>query len=418
MTAEVAIMNKLGMSLAADSAITSGRDGVQKVYNSANKLFSISSAHSVGIMVYGAASFMEVPWDVIIKSYRDYVGEKKLRYLSSYMEDFLAFIKQDGRFNIKDMEEVIIYRSYFDVMKRLIKDVEEEMEEERRQGKELTNKDATRVLDKHIDKTQKMFEKKEEIYIEMQLDDFKNDFKNVIEEVNDEFISYEIPENISEKLAKLAFVAIQKDHFSAGSTGLVIAGFGEEEIFPQLLNYRLEGFVFGQLKYKKVLEKKISYSNGRDSGTASITPFAQREMVDSFMGGIEPNMEDAVLGIVHKVLSTYHQQLEDYLQLSLTKDQVSKMEKMGNDVYESIEDAVDEYRQTNYISPLLGIVRSLPKEELADMAEALVNLTSFKRRVSRATESVGPPVDVAVITKGDGFVWVKRKNYIDPVLNN
>ncbi|WP_404457726.1 hypothetical protein [Oceanobacillus kapialis] len=418
MTAEVAIMNKLGMSLAADSAITSGRDGVQKVYNSANKLFSISSAHSVGIMVYGAASFMEVPWDVIIKSYRDYVGEKKLRYLSSYMEDFLAFIKQDGRFNIKDMEEVIIYRSYFDVLKRLIKDVEEEMEEERQQGKELTNKDATRVLDKHIEKAQKMYEKKQEIYIEMQLDDFKKEFKTVIQEVNDEFISYEIPESISEKLAKLAFEAIQKDHFSAGSTGLVIAGFGEEEIFPQLLNYRLEGFVFGQLKYKKVLEKKISYSNGRDSGTASITPFAQREMVDSFMGGIEPNMEDAILGIVHKVLSTYHQQLEDYLQLSLTKDQVSKMEKMGNDVYESIEDAVDEYRQTNYISPLLGIVRSLPKEELADMAEALVNLTSFKRRVSRATESVGPPVDVAVITKGDGFVWVKRKNYIDPVLNN
>ncbi|MFP3471815.1 hypothetical protein R0J90_17360, partial [Micrococcus sp. SIMBA_144] len=49
----------------------------------------------------------------------------------------------------------------------------------------------------------------------------------------------------------------------------------------------------------------------------------------------------------------------------------------------------ERHRQSNYIAPLLGIVRSLPKEELADMAEALVNLTSFKRRVSRATESVG-----------------------------
>ncbi|WP_042225278.1 hypothetical protein [Oceanobacillus manasiensis] len=418
MTAEVAIMNKLGMSLAADSAITSGRDGVQKVYNSANKLFSISNDHSVGIMVYGAASFMEVPWDVIIKSYRDYVGDKKLRYLSSYMEDFIAFIKQDGRFNVKEMEEVIIYRSYSDNLKRLIKTVEEELEEERQQGNEVTDDDATRLLANQIDKVKKEYEEKEEIYIDMDLDIFKQEFHKVIQEVNDDFISYNIPDHIREKLSRFVFEVVRKDYFSLGSTGLVIAGFGEEEIFPQLLNYRLEGFVFGQLKYKKVLEKKISYSNSKDSGTAAITPFAQREMVDSFMGGIEPNMEDAILGIVHKVLSTYHQQVENYLQLSLTEEQVSKMEKMGNDVYESIEDAVDEYRQSNYITPLLGIVRSLPKEELADMAEALVNLTSFKRRVSRATESVGPPVDVAVITKGDGFVWVKRKNYIDPVLNN
>ena len=26
---------------------------------------------------------------------------------------------------------------------------------------------------------------------------------------------------------------------------------------------------------------------------------------------------------------------------------------------------------------------------------------------------VGGPVDVAVISKGDGFVWIRRKNYFD-----
>ena len=90
---------------------------------------------------------------------------------------------------------------------------------------------------------------------------------------------------------------------------------------------------------------------------------------------------------------------------------------MGKEVYESMEEAVKEYQQTNYVEPLLGVVRSLPKEELADMAETLVNLTSFKRRVTRATESVGPPIDVAIITKGDGFVWMKRKNYVNAEIN-
>jgi hypothetical protein len=59
----------------------------------------------------------------------------------------------------------------------------------------------------------------------------------------------------------------------------------------------------------------------------------------------------------------------------------------------------------------------LPKSELAAMAEALVNLTSFKRKVSMELETVGGPIDVAVISKGDGFIWVKRKHYFTKEMN-
>lgn len=54
---------------------------------------------------------------------------------------------------------------------------------------------------------------------------------------------------------------------------------------------------------------------------------------------------------------------------------------------------------------------SLPKDELANLAESLVSLTSLQRRVSREIETVGGAIDVAVISKGDGFVWIKRKHY-------
>jgi len=46
-----------------------------------------------------------------------------------------------------------------------------------------------------------------------------------------------------------------------------------------------------------------------------------------------------------------------------------------------------------------------------------VNLTSFKRRISLQAETVGGPIDVAVISKGDGFIWIKRKHYFKPELN-
>jgi len=63
-------------------------------------------------------------------------------------------------------------------------------------------------------------------------------------------------------------------------------------------------------------------------------------------------------------------------------------------------------------------VAVLPKDLLAEGAESLVTLTSFKRRMSRpSAETVGGPMDVAVISRGDGFVWIKRKHYFRPELN-
>ena len=70
MTAEIAIMNKEAIALAADSAVTMDQERGQKIFTSANKLFALSKYYPVGIMVYGSASFMGVPWESIIKVYR------------------------------------------------------------------------------------------------------------------------------------------------------------------------------------------------------------------------------------------------------------------------------------------------------------------------------------------------------------
>jgi len=51
------------------------------------------------------------------------------------------------------------------------------------------------------------------------------------------------------------------------------------------------------------------------------------------------------------------------------------------------------------------------------MAENLVSITSIEKKMSLDIESVGGPIDVAVISKGDGFIWYKRKHYFDKEYN-
>ncbi|MBR7553658.1 hypothetical protein ACFFJI_03460 [Allobacillus sp. GCM10007491] len=414
MTAEVSIMNKHGMSMAADSAITSGFDGVPKVYNSANKLFPLSKEHPIGFMVYGSASFMEIPWEVIIKSYRDYLGNKHFNNVQDYFDDLMDFLRQDSRFKNEELEDIIVYRTFSDLLKQMIRRVETEIEED---GDETDDERKVRkLLEKEVDRQTKAF-LTEEALLEIDYKSFEATFFDTIQEIKDEYIEFETSKTFSKKLCRLAFESVKNDFFSRGSTGFVIAGYGEEEIFPHLLNYRLEGFVLGTLKYKLLKERKIDYRQNKQDGTAVIEAFAQREMVDSFMVGIEPHMEETMFGIIDRVLSEYPEQIQRHLGIDLDEKQVSNLKEMGNELYHSIKDALDDYQKRNYLQPLLGIVRSLPKDELANMAETLMNLTSFKRKLTRATESVGPPIDVAVISKGDGFVWVKRKSYFNKELN-
>ena len=91
MTTEIAIMNKSAVALAADSAVTIALTGTQgrehKIFNSANKLFALSKYCPVGIMVYGNASLMGIPWETIIKVYRRNLGDRKFDSLKGQNEN-------------------------------------------------------------------------------------------------------------------------------------------------------------------------------------------------------------------------------------------------------------------------------------------------------------------------------------------
>jgi hypothetical protein len=100
------------------------------------------------------------------------------------------------------------------------------------------------------------------------------------------------------------------------------------------------------------------------------------------------------------------------------QDLTSKLKTAGQNILQEFRNHLASYQRKQYIDPVINAVAVLPKDMLAEVAESLVNLTSFKRRISmNSAETVGGPIDVAVISRGDGFVWIKRKHYFRPELN-
>src|SRR5262245_20254388 len=104
MTAEVAVMNKLAVALAADSAVTVRGRTQPKIYDTVNKLFALSKYHPVGVMVYGGAEFMGIPWESIIKVYRSTLRKRHFPSLNEYATHFLTFLEDDRTFITPSIE--------------------------------------------------------------------------------------------------------------------------------------------------------------------------------------------------------------------------------------------------------------------------------------------------------------------------
>lgn len=215
-------------------------------------------------------------------------------------------------------------------------------------------------------------------------------------------------------------LAILRDLYWYGESGIVIAGFGDEEFCPSLCCHTLDSIIGGRLRVLENLEKRSRISNVGMS--ASIVAFAQSEMVSLFMNGIDDDYADFVNSFTSQAFTTGYPDtisttLDKYLGENEKKVVLQKIRDIGKELSSKLGTAIRQYAKFAHSDPIVEIVNHLPKEELAAMAEALVNLTSFKRHVTRQAETVGGPIDVAVISRGDGFVWIKRKHYFSQQLN-
>ncbi len=62
-------------------------------------------------------------------------------------------------------------------------------------------------------------------------------------------------------------------------------------------------------------------------------------------------------------------------------------------------------------------VDAMPVQDAIDLAQFLVELAINASRFWPGVQTIGGPVEIAAITKHEGFKWVKRKHYYTPNLN-
>jgi hypothetical protein len=63
------------------------------------------------------------------------------------------------------------------------------------------------------------------------------------------------------------------------------------------------------------------------------------------------------------------------------------------------------------------VIPAMPLQDAIDLGEFLVDLTIKFSRFKPGAPTVGGPIDIASISKHEGFRWIRRKYYFDRLLN-
>jgi hypothetical protein len=419
LTSEIAVINRAAIALATDSAVTIEESKETKVYNSVNKLFTLSKYHPVGIMIYGNATFMGIPWETIIKVYRQQLGKKKFAKLADYVTDFFQYIVT----NVPAITPAV-QAAYLDYrLMALFELLKPEIDAKyqpwlRGLGREPTDAEKQAAVEGIIDKIRvAIFASTKFVdgFDAAFLDQFHAAHAGRVDAaLAKHFAGVPLNDNGRNQLRSMVDAMVAKNWFGPWYSGLVFAGFGDTEIMPVLQGFAVDSMLDGKLKRLQRDDRNM------ETGSPDVFTFAQNSNSLMFLHGIDPNLRKVIGGVMEGIVAEVPAQLLALVPGLSQADReaaLAKMNELAPELLARISKKIDRYQLDQHVKPMTRVLQSLPKEEMAEMAEALVHISSMKRRFSMGVESVGGPIDVAVISKGDGFIWIKRKHYFDQSLN-
>ncbi|KLN61537.1 hypothetical protein WH96_03940 [Kiloniella spongiae] len=425
MTSEVIVMNKSAIAIAADSAstVSNGDPSLTgaRYFKGTNKIFELSNIDPVGIMIYNAAEINDIPWELLIKAYRKNLSTKNFNTLAEYCEDFFNYINNfDELFQDHEMKEYL-FNEIINVAVFLATNITKNPE-----YIDASTEDRPSVILKIISKDLEIIKEHPlpnyftDQDVEQAMVEFKDRLTQGLQESLEDAAKQgdtslsALLDSINE-LDNFSILSISTffKHYSyfkeQSSTGLVFMGFGQSESFPSYYEKHCLGYVFNRF----IIVDKEYFNITRNKG-ATIAAFAQDSMVNTFVLGISAETSQAYTNFFKQEITEFAQSLVAEMERELPENILDLLEHSHQKYIKHTRSLAFEMN----FSPLRDVIKFLPIKEMAHLAETMISLQSLKEKFTSPTETVSGPVDVAIITKNEGLVWLNRKHFFDLELNS
>ena len=427
MTCQVVLLNAWGIGLASDSAVTSGN----RVSNGSEKIFAVPEPHKLAILTSSRAKVMGFPWESILSAW----SESLTKPLASIEEYWLSLEKwlcnsitsttsvTDAEFGY--LEDVIYWKLFNDLYDNVwhpiiyphfssnLKPEDLAFIDEGEIWTEEFKAKQTKVLTKEIikesiDIIQQLESRRvtthdpatginagqSRVWLERYFDTYPSRFnKTFFEELLSNFPS--IP-GLEEKLTSLAVSYLTNPNWA--STMLCLVGFGAEDLLPSALEVEILGFVGG-------VRLGGAFSSMTSVSSSGHLFYGQKDALNSLVLGQDSILMDATAK-QNEAISKFRSQLQENDDEAVTQ---------LREVFEStlaqanIENEVISVGREQRLLPFQKAVQMSPVRDLAEFASTLVGVQSARAAFSQDNPTVGGPIDVATITRHEGFQWLRKK---------
>ncbi|AZW14917.1 hypothetical protein CS344_23865 [Bordetella bronchiseptica] len=417
MTCEVAVLNKYAVVIAADSAVTyTNGNGEPRYSKGGNKIFQLSHHDPIGLMIYDSGQFLGVPWEIVIKDFRNELGRTSFDTVNEYASHFLEYVRSNEFFfpPAQRAEEFASLVSRLSI-KFIVEAVKEHSVLGDAGSETEQRKQAWDIYESNVRST-----------LPAIADDLSAELPGLIEGARTG-LREEMGKTLSaidaaghakvcdflspEDLIGFAVETATRDYATHSSnTGLVFCGFGRNEHFPALVEHQFSGFVGSRMVSKEGESAKIDRN-----APSEILQFATTSMVDVFTKGYGFDTWLAVGKAFRSQAPELIAKVEAAVGAKLTGPQLDQLLEESYAAF--TRDWTVPLLNSNYVN-LRSNIGTLPIDEMVHLAETMIVLESLKEKVTSPSQSVGGPVDIAAITRAEGLVWIKRKEYFSTAKNS
>ena len=424
MTSEVVLMNRQAVAMAADSAVTISGHEYIKTYQSVDKLFPLVDGQPVAVMIYNNAEIMSTPWETVISLYREAMRGQVLDSVEDYAEDFMNFISGNPDLFPAEHQDTEFFKMVAVVFYVIAEDFELQVQRFQETNGARVREHLASIFEFVVGQLHQDYQRYPDDAPRSDLGCFPkgmaeqvrrrygSEIEHLIDSlltaIRNEYGPIAVSDATRERLRDIGVFAATRDAFFEHYTGVVFAGFGARQKFPSMRSYLTSSVVLGILK-----RKNDRVANMTADGGPVIQPFAQDRMIKTFLTGMDEYQRRFIYGETLK--------LSVNVASEIIKHAPNLSDAQREDLFRSYSEnnlrvalreffsAIDNYQNAVHTRPIYRAIGSLPKRELGETAASLIKLNSFQQKVMHAIETVGGPIDVAVITRNGGLELKRDK---------
>jgi hypothetical protein len=403
-------MNKLGLAAASDSSVTISRGDNRRTYASAEKVFSLGPEHKVIVLHSGTTEFLQHPFEVLITEWKKTIN-RPLQKLDDYVDSLLNWISHRQDLFSEELQGEFLRKVATDYLIEIRQSIINNLNYDEVAASEWNSEEAFRIANETLENDVAWLDKIADLvglnsnWSDARYNLYKDIFKEVIDWVFDDVPRNEISDQHYEAICRrLLYKSFGLDNHDAR---LVFAGYGEQDIYPVQTAVTLQGAVADRPRY---VRESLSIT---PSFECALRTHGQDEAIQTFLRAYDQSF----LRVATNNLKDYSALLErEVISRLIEEDDESTSKAVEEHLDQQIEklrSAFSEKSENDWVTPFTSTLAGLPIASLAKMAESLIELQILRQSSQGVQDTVGGPVDVAVVTRERGVEWFRHKTVDD-----